>query len=163
MKISWCPDIFLRSKSFIKFHQDGRKDFLLPFQFQSIFAQEECSTMQFKQSSVFYFFFQNHYWRYKSPWLSFMLMYLSVWLNNSFLTNKNANFFLAKCLSLHQTYALRVTILTQSRLFFYRALLVAIFIKWYVCVLCREVLREVLLIWLILVHKWKQTLFVNII
>ena len=76
MKISWCPDIFLRSKSFIKFHQDGRKDFLLPFQFQSIFAQEECSTMQFKQSSVFYFFFQNHYWRYKSPWLSFMLMFI---------------------------------------------------------------------------------------
>lgn len=163
MKISWCPDIFLRSKSFIKFHQDGRKDFLLPFQFQSIFAQEECSTMQFKQSSVFYFFFQiiiediNHL-DYRSCWCL-----LSVWLNNSFLTNKNANFFLAKCLSLHQTYALRVTILTQSRLFFYRALLVAIFIKWYVCVLCREVLREVLLIWLILVHKWKQTLFVNII
>lgn len=95
---------------------------------------------------------------YRSCWCL-----LSVWLNYSFLTNKNANFFLAKCLSLHQTYALRVTILTQSRLFFYRALLVAIFIKWYVCVLCREVLREVLLIWLILVHKWKQTLFVNII
>ena len=93
MKISWCPDIFLRSKSFIKFHQDGRKDFLLLFQFQSIFAQEECSTMQFKQSSVFYFSSKiiiediNHL-DYRSCWCL-----LSVWLNNSFLTNKNANFF----------------------------------------------------------------------
>lgn len=60
MKFSRCPDIFLRSKSFVKFHQDGRKDFVLLFHFQSIFVQEERSTMQFKQSSVFYFFFQNH-------------------------------------------------------------------------------------------------------